>query len=78
MVGGEGATVNLVTRYGLGVTCESEINSLKRLLLGLVEGAIQVPCASKVDIEQFGYRSLTGQLATVLDEAVEVFQQRQV
>ena len=76
VIGGEGATANLVAQHGLGAACENEVAALKDLLLSLVDGTAQVAGAPDAEIEQFGYHNLTRQLASVLDEAVDVYQQR--
>ena len=67
VVGGEGATANLVNRYRLGICCRNQVSEIKSLLLKLVNGSIKFEPSLSSDIERFDYRNLTGELASVLD-----------
>lgn len=72
LIGGEGATANLVTRHALGVSSPNQVARIKSLLLELASGKQQLipPDASRVN--RFEYRSLSGELASVLDAAARV------
>lgn len=68
LVGGEGATANLVLRHRLGVVCPNVLGEIQRLVATLVDGSRELPAPSQEEIDRFNYRSLTGDLARVLDE----------
>ncbi len=70
LVGGEGATANLVQHYQLGASCPNSIEDVKRLLRGIVEGTQTIPFPDQAHVKRFDYRSLTGELATLLDAVV--------
>jgi glycosyltransferase involved in cell wall biosynthesis len=70
LIGGEGATANLVQRYHLGASCPNSIGEVKRLLRGIVEGTETIPAPDQAQVKRFDYRSLTGELAVVLDAVV--------
>jgi hypothetical protein len=67
VIGGEGATAALVTRYRLGRCCANQVGAIKALLWRLVHGQerLEPPCLAAVS--RFDYRTLAGQLAQVLD-----------
>ena len=69
VLGGEGATANLIQRHGLGVCCSNRPDSIKQLIHRLLkeEAALCVPEDDK--ILAFDYRSLTARLANVLSVA---------
>jgi len=69
LIGGEGATANLVNRHALGVSSPNQVVSIKALLDELATGKQKLvpPDASRVN--RFEYRSLTGELSAVLDAA---------
>ena len=69
VLGGEGATANLVTRYGLGTCCQNETTEIKSLLLRIIRGETKMTPPRLKTTEQFSYRNLTGELAAVLESA---------
>ena len=70
LIGGEGATANLVQRYHLGASCPNSIGGVKRLLRGIVEGTETIPVPDQEQVKRFEYQSLTGELAVLLDAVV--------
>ncbi len=67
VIGDTGATATLVNENQLGLCCPNEISALKDILVNmLVHQNIIAPPPQAV-IEKFHYRSLTGQLASVLN-----------
>lgn len=69
VIGGEGATVRLVKQYRLGLCCSNQVRDIKRLLGQLVTGKVRLESPDPLDISCFAYRSLTGELASVLNAA---------
>ena len=69
VLGGEGATANLVTRYGLGTCCQNKTREIKSFLLRIIRGEIRMTTPRLKITEQFSYRNLTGELAAVLESA---------
>ncbi len=69
VIGGEGATANLVERHRLGKCCPNETAEIKRLLSGLTNGDIRIDPPPSTDRKRFDYQSLAGELAAVLDSA---------
>lgn len=65
VIGGKGATENLVTRNNFGLCCPDHVESLKETLMALLSGRRIVRPPSPLDTAQFGYRELTGKLANV-------------
>ena len=70
LIGGEGATANLVTRHALGVSSPNEVERIKTLLIELTSGQQQLIPPDSARVQRFEYRSLTGELAAVFDAAV--------
>ncbi|MCE7977727.1 MAG: hypothetical protein DYH03_11405 [Nitrospira sp. NTP1] len=70
LIGGEGATANLVARHGLGVSSPNHITRIKALLIDIVTGAQQLVPPDAARVNRFEYQSLTGELAAILDAAV--------
>ena len=70
LIGGEGATANLVRRYHLGASCPNSTGEVKRLFRRIVEGTETIPTPDQAQVKRFDYRSLTGELAAVLDAVV--------
>lgn len=69
VVGGEGATASLVARHSLGRSVPNDAAAIETLLVGLANGeALAAPPPDAT--AQFMYRTLTAQLAAVLDAAV--------
>ncbi|MCS6328541.1 MAG: glycosyltransferase [Nitrospira sp.] len=69
LIGGEGATANLVGRHALGISTPNQIDQIKLLLSDLAAGRQKLVPPDPARVNQFEYRSLTGELATVLDAA---------
>ena len=67
IIGGEGATGNLVERYRLGACCLNQVAAIKSLLLKFINGQIDIVPPMDADVDRFHYRSLTGELANILD-----------
>lgn len=65
VIGGEGATENLVTRSNLGRCCPDQVGSLKETLMALLSDGQIIRPPSPSDTAQFGYRELTGKLANL-------------
>ena len=69
VVGGEGATASLVRRHALGCPVPNDAEAIEALLVRLANGdALAAPPPGATT--QFTYRTLTAQLAAVLDAAV--------
>ncbi|MCS6316409.1 MAG: glycosyltransferase [Nitrospira sp.] len=69
LIGGEGATANLVTKHALGVSSPNQVARIKVLLRELVAGTRKLVPPDATRVNRFEYRSLTGELAAVLDAA---------
>jgi hypothetical protein len=67
LIGGEGATANLVRRHRLGVSCSSQVGAIKSMLMQVVKGELILAPPHQDDVARFDYRTLTGQLAQLLD-----------
>lgn len=67
VVGGEGATASLVKRYRLGRCCPNDTSAIKELLRHLVTGEVRLESPGITDTARFHYRTLTGELAGVLN-----------
>ncbi len=70
LIGGEGATANLVRRYHFGAGCPNNIREVKGMLRRIVEGTETIPAPDQEEVKRFDYRSLTGELAALLDAVV--------
>ena len=71
VIGGEGATANLVQRHRLGRCCPNTVQEIKRTLVSILlsESAFLAP--TQADTEQFSYRALSGRLAELLERVCE-------
>lgn len=69
LIGGEGATANLVARHALGVSSPNQVTRVKVLLSELAAGKQKLVPPGAERVNRFEYRSLTGELAAVLDAA---------
>ncbi|WHZ21026.1 MAG: hypothetical protein OJF47_000138 [Nitrospira sp.] len=67
LIGGEGATANLVDRHALGIGCSNQLTSIKTLLIELVGGRQKLVPPDAMNVRRFEYRSLAGEVAAVLD-----------
>ncbi|ULA61343.1 MAG: Putative Glycosyl transferase [Nitrospira sp.] len=70
LIGGEGATANLVARHGLGVSSPNHIARIKALLKDVTAGTQKLVPPDGARVNRFEYQSLTGELAAILDAAV--------
>lgn len=68
VIGGEGATANLVRRNRLGECCPNTVAGIKTMLGKLVGGAHRIQPPLRADVEQFSYRLLSKQLADIFDK----------
>ena len=69
VIGGEGATDNLVEENQLGLCCPNQVADIKILLSRLVSGQLKLTPPRKEERARFEYRTLAGDLASVLDAA---------
>lgn len=69
LIGGEGATANLVERHALGISSPNQVERIKLLLGDLVAGKKKLVPPDPACANRFEYRSLTRELAAVLDSA---------
>ncbi len=70
LLGGEGATANLVNRHRLGLACPNRADDIRQLLCDIVDHRRTLTPPSSEEVARFDYRSLTGDLAKVLDEVL--------
>ncbi|MFZ1803536.1 MAG: glycosyltransferase [Nitrospira sp.] len=71
VLGGEGATANLVHRHRLGRCCPNRVSEAKRTLMELMNDRTSLAPPNPADTERFNYAVLSGHLADVLDNAVQ-------
>ncbi len=67
LIGGEGATANLVARHGLGVSSPNQVARVKALLKKLAGGTQRLLPPDVASVNRFEYYSLTGELAAIFD-----------
>jgi hypothetical protein len=70
VIGGEGATAGLIQNERLGVCWPNRSAIIKEELASLVERRTRIEAVSSRSVQRFHYRTLTAQLADVLDAAV--------
>jgi len=70
LIGGEGATAELLESRRLGVACPDRAEAIKALVMRLVARELVIPAPSPAVVEEFHYRNLTRRLAQVFDEAI--------
>lgn len=70
LLGGEGATANLVNRHRLGLACQNRADDIRQLLCDIVDHRRTLTPPVPEEVARFDYRSLTGDLAKVLDEVL--------
>jgi glycosyltransferase involved in cell wall biosynthesis len=68
LVGGEGATANLVQRHRLGLACVNNPESIRRTLLNVIARPQELAVPDREEVNRFNYQSLTAILAGTLDE----------
>jgi Glycosyl transferase 4-like domain len=71
VLGGEGATANLVHRHRLGRCCPNRMSEAKRTLMELMNDRTSLTPPSPADTEQFNYAVLSKRLADLLDNTVQ-------
>jgi len=71
VIGGEGATANLVQRHRLGRCCPNTVQEIKRTLVSILSSESALVAPNPIDTEQFSYRALSGRLAELLDRVCE-------
>ena len=71
VIGGEGATANLVQRHRLGRCCPNTVQDIKRTLVSILLSESALCAPTPEDTEQFSYRALSGRLAELLDHVCE-------
>lgn len=72
LIGGEGATANLVERHALGISSPNQLDRIKLLLSELASGRQKLVPPDPTRVNRFEYRSLTGELVAVLNAAHRV------
>jgi glycosyltransferase involved in cell wall biosynthesis len=70
VIGGEGATADLVADKGLGVVCPDVVDDIASLLEDIVNGRRRVPAAGSEIVAEFVYQNLTRRLVGIFDDAV--------
>jgi glycosyltransferase involved in cell wall biosynthesis len=70
VLGGEGATANLVHRHRLGRCCPNRVSEAKRTLMELMNDRTSLTPPNPADTEQFSYAVLSKRLADLLDNAI--------
>lgn len=76
LVGGEGATANLVQRHRLGLACANNAEKIRHTLLHAIEHPEALAVPDREEVNRFNYRSLTASLAKTLDELDPAWQRR--
>ena len=71
VIGGEGATANLVQRHRLGRCCPNTVEEIKRMLTSILSSDSALHAPTPADIEQFSYHALSGRLANLFDRVCE-------
>lgn len=71
VIGGEGATANLINRYGLGFACSDKDAELRETLLKMIVGDIKVAAPDSQTVDLFSYANATKRLALVFDRVLE-------
>ena len=67
MVGGQGATADLIKQHHLGVTVDNTFDALTEFLLNFAKGECQATPPTAEAIEQFGYARLSARLSGLFD-----------
>ncbi|MBR9910195.1 MAG: glycosyltransferase family 4 protein [Gammaproteobacteria bacterium] len=71
MIGGRGATAQLIEAHRLGLTLENEPQALAEFLSGLAQGRCELHPPTPDAVSQFGYASLTRELASHFDQLLQ-------
>ncbi|MBI4000608.1 MAG: glycosyltransferase [Nitrospira defluvii] len=69
LIGGEGATANFVQRHQLGVSCANQVGPIRDLLTQLIGGTVVLSAPTQENVARFDYRSLTRELAHLLESS---------
>jgi hypothetical protein len=67
VIGGEGATSNMVRRHRLGTCCANEVTELMWMLRRMVQGEVVLEPPQPAARAPFDYHLLTAELASLLD-----------
>ena len=67
LIGGKGATAKLVERHQLGLSCPNDVSHIKPLLRQVARGDLELKPPAKGCTDRFDYRTLSGELAQLLD-----------
>jgi len=70
VIGGEGATANLVRRNQLGQCCPNRVEDIKDMLKKILVGVLHAHLPSRERVESFSYQVLTKRLADLFDAAL--------
>ena len=70
VLGGEGATADLVRKNRLGQCCPNRVQNVKNLLASLLSGTNRLDVPDPAVIEQFNYNALSGKLAELFNSVV--------
>ncbi|MGE3153625.1 MAG: glycosyltransferase [Nitrospiraceae bacterium] len=68
LVGGDGATANLVQRHRLGLVCRNDVDEIRGVITDVLEGRRVLSAPPQEELDRFNYRSLTADLAGVLND----------
>lgn len=71
ILGGDGATANLVQRNRLGHCCPNTVSDIKAAVQSMVSGGVRLPAPASADTAQFSYRVLSARLAELLTVVFE-------
>lgn len=71
IIGGEGATANLIKRHRLGLSCPDEEIHLRQTLIKMINREIEVLVPDSETVKQFSYSNATKQLASVFDRLLD-------
>ncbi len=72
LIGGEGATANLVNRFGLGVAVPNQAARIRQVLLDIIERPQMLKAPTPEHVGRFDYRQLTADVAAQLDAVCRV------
>lgn len=72
LIGGEGATANLVNRCGFGVAVPNDAARIRQVLLDIIERPHGLKVPAPEQVQRFDYRQLTADVAGQLDAACRV------
>lgn len=70
IIGGEGATANLVHRHNLGICCLNDAKAIEDLLRQVLTGHCTLEVPNEAQTMQFEYRFLTARLADLLNHTL--------